>query len=137
MIKKIRYCDICGKQCDDITDMTKSVSLEKCPGYFHTETLGFTLSIDVCRECQKDLQETIDRLGRGTVMGGMIAVDTVEDCLRVFGAGHPFGDDQKLTEDGEKAVNFLLETLWYLKEQRVIDSFDRDRIDRMISETAY
>lgn len=66
MIKKIRYCDICGKQYDDIKDVTKSVSLEECPGYLHTETQGFTLSIDVCRECQKALQETIDRLGNKT-----------------------------------------------------------------------
>lgn len=135
MIKKIRYCDICGKRYDDVEYTNGTVSLKDRYNYFHTEKQGFTLSIDVCGECQKALQGTIDHLANkaGTLktenVPNLTSVNTFEECLRVFGAECPL--------DGQKALDVLFEVLWYLKEQRVIDSFDSDRIDRIISETAY
>ncbi len=64
-------------------------------------------------------------------------IGTVEELLQAVGARNPFDDNQKLTADGEKALDVLYKVLFYLDEQQVISFFNPSKLDRLISETAY
>ena len=69
-------------------------------------------------------------------------MNTIDDCLRLFDDGEHFislEDDivDQLTINGNYAFEKLRGLINYLKSVGVIDGFNEDALDRLISEKSY
>lgn len=69
-------------------------------------------------------------------------MNTIDDCLRLFDDGKHFVNSKddivdKLTLNGNYAFEKLRGLITYLKSVGVIDGFNEDVLDRLISEKSY
>lgn len=70
-------------------------------------------------------------------MGEEKFITDLETCLMSLGVYYPFNSGGKLSDEGYRALDKLRELLIYMQECGVVDNFNEDKLDRLISENAY
>lgn len=72
--------------------------------------------------------------------GGHFMINTIDDCLSLFDNGEHFINSEnvdRLTPNGDYAFKKLRDLIIYLESVGVINGFNEDVLDRLISEKSY